>query len=80
MAKFKVGDKVGEISQVDSDKPFLEIGAKYVVNGNENISTWFSPGTEVTLLRIDVDCTLDVEVERDDGECDWMKSKGLTKI
>ena len=32
---------VGEISQADSNKPFLEIGAKYVVNGNKNISTWF---------------------------------------
>ena len=34
---------VGEISQADSNKPFLEIGAKYVVNGNKNISTWLRP-------------------------------------
>ena len=32
---------VGEISQADSNKSFLEIGAKYVVNGNKNISTRF---------------------------------------
>lgn len=71
---------VGEISQADSNKPFLEIWAKYVVNGNKNVSTWFSPGTEVTLLEIDEDDILDAKVERDDWECDWMKSKGLTKI
>ena len=71
---------VGEISQADSNKPFLEIGAKYVVNGNKNISTWFSPGTEVTLLEIDEDDILDAFVERDDEQRDWMKSKGLTKI
>ena len=71
---------VGEISQADSNKPFLEIGEKYVVNGNKNISTWFRPGTEVTLLSIDEGDTLDAKVERDDGVCDWMKSKGLTKI
>ena len=59
---------------------FLEIGAKYVVNGNKNISTWFSPGSEVTLLEIDEDDILDAKVERDDGLRGWMKSKGLTKI
>ena len=37
-------------------------------------------GTEVTLLEIDEDDTLDAKVERDDEHRDWMKSKDLTKI
>ena len=71
---------VGEISQVDSDKPFLEIGAAYVVNSSDDANTYFMVGTKVTLINTDECSSLNVLVERDDGVRDWMNSAGLTKI
>lgn len=71
---------VGKISQVDSDKPFLEIGAAYVVNDSDSANTYFMVGTKVTLVDTDEGSSLDVLVKRGDGERDWMNSKGLTKI
>jgi hypothetical protein len=71
----------GEISRTDSDKPFLEIGAAYVVNDSEEASTYFRAGTKVKLLDIDVrDTAFNVKVENDVGDKDWMNSTGLTKI
>ena len=70
---------IGEIPPL-SNKPFLEIGAVYIVNSSDDANTYFGVGTEVTLIDT-VECSsLNVLVEQGEGERDWMNSKGLTKI
>ena len=71
---------IGEISRTDSDKPFLEIGAAYVVNSSDDANTYFMVGTKVTLISTDECGSLNALVERDDGDRDWMNAAGLTKI
>ena len=71
MPKFKIGDKVVVVDAKSVYDNYSDGDAGTVVKYD---------GTEVTLLEIDEDDILDAKVERDDGECDWMKSKGLTKI
>ena len=70
---------IGEIPPL-SNKPFLEIGAAYIVNSSDDANTYFRIGTEVTLVDTGEGSSVDVLVKRGDGERDWMNSKGLTKI